>query len=253
MKVIVLSSGSKGNTTFVETDNTKILIDCGNTCKYICQKLASINVNPKDIDAILISHTHVDHIKGLQVFLHKFNTKVYLTQKMQPELSYIENYKFINSNNFNIKDITIDIIKTSHDASDSHGFILTNNNSSMVYVTDTGYINVKYHEILKNRNLYIFESNHDVEMLSNSNYPFQLRKRILSDKGHLSNYDSAKYLSEFIGDNTKYIMLAHLSKENNTQELAYETLIDRLNKTNKHVDNIIIAEQDKETELIEIW
>lgn len=253
MKVIVLSSGSKGNTTFVETDNTKILIDCGNTCKYICQKLASINVNPKDIDAILISHTHVDHIKGLQVFLHKFNTKVYMTQKMQPELSYIENYKFINSNNFNIKDITIDIIKTSHDASDSHGFILTNNNSSMVYVTDTGYINVKYHEILKNRNLYIFESNHDVEMLSNSNYPFQLRKRILSDKGHLSNYDSAKYLSEFIGDNTKYIMLAHLSKENNTQELAYETLIDRLNKTNKHVDNIIIAEQDKETELIEIW
>ncbi len=252
MKVIVLSSGSKGNTTFVETDNTKILIDCGNTCKYICQKLASINVNPKDIDAILISHTHVDHIKGLQVFLHKFNTKVYLTQKMQPELSYIENYKFINSNNFNIKDITIDIIKTSHDASDSHGFILTNNNSSMVYVTDTGYINVKYHEILKNRNLYIFESNHDVEMLSNSNYPFQLRKRILSDKGHLSNNDSAKYLSEFIGDNTKYIMLAHLSKENNTQELAYETLIDRLNKTNKHVDNIIIAEQDKETELIEI-
>lgn len=252
MKVIVLSSGSKGNTTFVETDNTKILIDCGNTCKYICQKLASINVNPKDIDAILISHTHVDHIKGLQVFLHKFNTKVYMTQKMQPELSYIENYKFINSNNFNIKDITIDIIKTSHDASDSHGFILTNNNSSMVYVTDTGYINVKYHEILKNRNLYIFESNHDVEMLSNSNYPFQLRKRILSDKGHLSNYDSAKYLSEFIGDNTKYIMLAHLSKENNTQELAYETLIDRLNKTNKHVDNIIIAEQDKETELIEI-
>lgn len=253
MKVIVLSSGSKGNTTFVETDNTKILIDCGNTCKYICQKLASINVNPKDIDAILISHTHVDHIKGLQVFLHKFNTKVYMTQKMQPELSYIENYKFINSNNFNIKDITIDIIKTSHDASDSHGFILTNNNSSMVYVTDTGYINVKYHEILKNRNLYIFESNHDVEMLSNSNYPFQLRKRILSDKGHLSNYDSAKYLSEFIGDNTKYIMLAHLSEENNTQELAYETLIDRLNKTNKHVDNIIIAEQDKETELIEIW
>lgn len=252
MKVIVLSSGSKGNTTFVETDNTKILIDCGNTCKYICQKLASINVNPKDIDAILISHTHVDHIKGLQVFLHKFNTKVYLTQKMQPELSYIENYEFINSNKFNIKDITIDIIKTSHDASDSHGFILTNNNSSMVYVTDTGYINVKYHDILKNRNLYIFESNHDVEMLSNSNYPFQLRKRILSDKGHLSNYDSAKYLSEFIGDNTKYIMLAHLSEENNTQELAYETLIDRLNKTNKHVDNIIIAEQDKETELIEI-
>ena len=252
MKVIVLSSGSKGNTTFVETDNTKILIDCGNTCKYICQKLLSINVKPKDIDAILISHTHVDHIKGLQVFLHKFNTKVYMTQKMQPELSYIENYKFINSNNFNIKDITIDIIKTSHDASDSHGFILTNNNSSMVYVTDTGYINVKYHEILKNRNVYILESNHDVDLLNNGPYPFNLRQRILGDKGHLSNYDCAKYLAEFIGNNTKYIILAHLSEENNTKELAYNTLKERLNENYQKVDKIIIAAQNEETEMIEI-
>ena len=94
------------------------------------------------------------------------------------------------------------------------------------------------------------ESNHDVEMLSNGKYPFQLRQRILSDKGHLSNYDSSKYLSSFIGDKTKYILLAHLSEENNTEELAYETLIDRLNQDNKHIDNIIIARQDEETELI---
>lgn len=252
MKVIVLSSGSKGNTTLITTKNTKILIDCGNNCKYICEKLKTLNIKPEEIDAILITHTHVDHIKGLQVFLHKYNTKVYLTEKMQLELQFVENYCLIEENNFTINDIKIDIIKTSHDTSDSQGFIITNDNKSAVYITDTGYINIKYHEMLKNKELYIFESNHDIEMLNNSKYPFHLRKRILSDKGHLSNYDSAKYLSEFIGDNTKYILLAHLSEENNTCELAYETLLDRLNICNKHVDNIIVTEQDRETELIEI-
>ena len=252
MKVIVLSSGSKGNTTLITTKKTKILIDCGNTCKYICEKLKNLNITPEEIDAILITHTHVDHVKGLQVFLHKYNTKVYLTEKMQPELKFVENYCLIEENNFTINDIKIDIIKTSHDTSDSQGFIVTSDNKSAVYITDTGYINIKYHEMLKNKELYIFESNHDIEMLNNSKYPFHLRKRILSDKGHLSNYDSAKYLSEFIGENTKYILLAHLSEENNTCELAYETLLDRLNICNKHVDNIIVTEQDRETELIEI-
>ena len=252
MKVTVLSSGSKGNTTLILTKNTKVLIDCGNTCKYICEKLKNLNIDPKEIDAILITHTHVDHINGLKVFLRKYNTKVYITEKMQPELQFIENYQIIDNHYFTINDIKVDIIKTSHDASDSQGFILTNNNKSAVYITDTGYINIKYHEQLKNKELYIFESNHDIEMLNNSNYPFHLRKRILSDKGHLSNYDSAKYLSDFIGENTKYILLAHLSEENNTYELAYETLLDRLNVCGKHVDNIIIAEQNQETELIEL-
>ena len=252
MKVIVLSSGSKGNTTLIATQKTKILIDCGNTCKYICEKLDNLKINPQSIDAILITHTHSDHINGLQVFLHKYNTKVYLTEKMMEELSFVENYSFINDNNFNINDINIDVIKTSHDASDSQGFILTNDNKSAVYVTDTGYINIKYHEMLKNKDLYVFESNHDIEMLNNGKYPFHLRKRILSDKGHLSNYDSAKYLGDFIGDKTKYILLAHLSEENNTSELAYETLLDRLNICGKHVDNIIVAEQNQETELIEL-
>ena len=96
------------------------------------------------------------------------------------------------------------------------------------------------------------ESNHDIEMLNNGSYPFNLRQRILSDKGHLSNYDSAKYLSSFIGDNTKCIMLAHLSEDNNTEELAYETLDNRLKKENIHVDKIIIAKQNKETEFISI-
>ena len=252
MKVIVLSSGSKGNTTYIEANNTKILIDAGNTCKYILNKLEEYNIDPQEIDAILITHTHSDHIKGLPVLLKKINPCVYITKKMHKELEYLENYHIIEEEQLIIKDIIVDVIKTSHDTEDSVGYIINNQDKSIVYITDTGYINKKYFDILTNRDIYIMESNHDIEMLNNSSYPFATRQRILSDKGHLSNYDSAKYLSNFIGNKTKYILLAHLSEENNTEELAYETLIDRLNKENIKINNIIIAKQNKETEFITI-
>jgi len=252
MKTIVLSSGSKGNTTYIETKEAKILIDAGNTCKYILEKLEEYHINPESIDAILITHTHVDHIKGLPVLLKKINPCVYITKKMHPYMTYLENYHIIDKETISIKDMSIEIIKTSHDTEDSVGYIINNDNKSIVYITDTGYINQKYFDILKNRDIYIIESNHDIEMLNNSSYPFATRQRILSDKGHLSNYDSAKYLSKFIGNKTKYILLAHLSEENNTKDLAYKTLIDRLEKENIHIDNIIITSQNKETDLINI-
>lgn len=252
MNVCVLSSGSKGNTTYIETKETKILIDCGNSSKYILNKLEELNVNPKEIDAILITHVHVDHIKGLQVILKHINPTVYMTKKMYPYLDYVTNYEFIENNTFAIKDIKVETIKTSHDTEDSVGYIINNGNKSVVYITDTGYINKKYFDILTNRDIYIFESNHDIEMLNNGRYPFELRQRILSDKGHLSNYDSAKYLSQFIGDKTKKIILAHLSEENNTEKLALDTLYDRLNKEKINFNNIIIAKQNKKTELIKI-
>lgn len=252
MKVSVLSSGSKGNTTYIETKQTKILIDAGNSSKYIIGKLEEIGINPKEIDAILITHTHSDHIKGLPVLLKKINPCVYMTKKMYPQLLFVENYIFIENDKITIKDLEIDVIKTSHDADDSVGYIVNNQEKSIVYITDTGYINHKYFDLLKNRNIYILESNHDIEMLNNGRYPFELRQRILSDKGHISNYDSAKYLSKFIGDKTKKIILAHLSEENNTEELAYNTLKERLAKEKIEFNDIIIAKQNKETELINI-
>ena len=252
MKVQVLSSGSKGNTTYIESEEAKILIDCGNTSKYITEKLLLQNINPQDLDAILITHVHSDHIKGLPVFSKKTNATIYMTSKMYPYLDFVKNYSFITSNKLTIKDLDIDVIKTSHDAEDSVGYIVNNNQKSVVYITDTGYINQKYFDILSNRDIYIFESNHDVEMLNNGRYPFELRQRILSDKGHLSNYDSAKYLSKFIGQNTKEIILAHLSEENNTESLALESLNDRLQKENITFNNIMIARQNEETELITI-
>ena len=251
MRVSVLSSGSKGNTTYIETDNTKILIDIGNTAKYVKEKLEEFEVDPNDLDAILITHTHQDHVKGLRVFEKQYNTLVYVSDIMLKSLDYLNNYKFLEDS-FDIKDIHVEAFKTSHDTDDSRGYVISSGDSSIVYVTDTGYINHKYFDLLSNRNLYIMESNYDVEMLNNGKYPFKLRQRILSDKGHLSNYDSAKYLSEFIGDNTKYILLAHLSEENNTEDIAYDTLIEKLKNDNIYIPDIIITKQDKETELIKL-
>lgn len=252
MKVIVLSSGSKGNTTYIETKTTKILIDIGNTCKYITEKLSTIGVTLGEINAILITHTHTDHIKGLKTFTNNYSTPIYMTEKMHPQISYVKQYKYIESSLITIGDLKVNIIKTSHDAEDSVGYIINNDDKSIVYITDTGYINKKYHPMLSNCDMYIMESNHDVEMLNNGPYPFPLRQRILSDKGHLSNHDSAKYIGDFIGPKTTNIVLAHLSHENNTPALAKETLLAKLQELNMTQIHVAIALQDQETELIEV-
>src|SRR5699024_1080680 len=112
-------------------------------------------------------------------------------------------------------------IKTSHDAKGSVGFLITEDDNSIVYITDTGYINRKYFPLLENKNIYYIESNHDEKMLMDGPYPYYLKQRIISDEGHLSNDTTAKYLKKLVGDNTKYIILAHLSEHNNKEELAY--------------------------------
>ena len=252
MRVIVLSSGSKGNTTYIESEDTKILIDIGNSCKYVTDKLKTIGIDGNEIDAILITHTHTDHIKGLKVFNKKFHPQVYITKEMVADLDFLEDYNLIDKQQLIINDLIIEVIKTSHDAPGSVGYIVNNNNKSIAYITDTGYINQTYFNKLTNKDIYIMESNHDVEMLNNCSYPFKTRQRILGDKGHLSNYDSSRYLSKFIGSKTKYIMLAHLSEENNTSSLAYETLKSRLDENDQNVEKIIIAKQNEETELIEV-
>ena len=256
MRFEVLSSGSKGNTTYIETNGTKIIVDMGNSCKYVVEKLAEIGVDPNDIDAIMLTHIHTDHTNGLKTFLKKYKTKVYLAGSMLKYLAFIDDY-FIIDNSINslvIGDINIDIVRTSHDVEDSFGYVVNNLDKSIVYITDTGYINQRYFDLLKNKDAYVIESNHDVEMLTNGKYPFELRQRILSDKGHLSNYDSAKYLAYFVGNNTKYIVLAHLSEENNTVELAHNTLINRLNNSKIDYHNIKIVEalQNKETDFIKL-
>ena len=154
--------------------------------------------------------------------------------------------------NFSIGDLNIELIHTSHDAPASVGYIIENNKKTLVYVTDTGYINRKFLSRMTEKNCYIIESNHDVKMLMNGKYPFFLQQRILSDKGHLSNKDCSRYLSTLIGDKTKYIVLAHLSEENNTPELASLELDKMLEKSNVKINKTYIAKQDESLETIEV-
>ncbi|MDD2181067.1 MAG: MBL fold metallo-hydrolase [Bacilli bacterium] len=254
IKVSILASGSKGNSTYISTETHKLLVDIGTSCLYTEKMLKSIEVKPSSIDSIFITHTHSDHINGLKVFCKKYNPTVYLTKKMHQEIITkfeIDNYVYID-NNLEIDDLNVSTIKTSHDSGESNGYIFESNEKTVVYITDTGYINKKYHKKLKNKNLYIIESNHDVEMLMNTNRPHHLKIRILGDEGHLSNNDASEYLSEFIGPKTKHIVLAHLSEEANSKTTAEKTLIEKLNGRHRELDSIIIADQNERTELIEI-
>ena len=252
MKICVLASGSKGNSSYIETDKTKSLVDLGMSAGYIAKSLKSIGVDPSEIQRVFITHAHTDHVAGLKIKKKKYHPVVYLTKKMEEELGFeIEDKVYIDDNT-SIDDLDVTVIKTSHDAADSNGYVFSSGGKSIVYITDTGYIHVKNFEKLKNKSLYVFESNHDVRLLREGKYPYYLQQRILSDKGHLSNKDSAYYLSNFIGDKTEQIILIHLSEENNKPEVALKTLLDTLEKKGVRVPDIEIAMQRESTELIEL-
>lgn len=255
MKVCVLSSGSKGNSTLVITDKVKILIDLGTTTSYVEAALNNLNVDVKEISHILITHSHVDHIKGLKVFIKRYNPVILVTEDMkkilEKELGNFR-YEYYEDKKAIIGDLTVNVIKTSHDAEESIGFVLTNNNSSMVYITDTGYINQKYFKILSNNNLYVLESNHDIKMLMDGPYPYYLKQRVQGDKGHLSNKQASDYLCKFIGDNTRKIVFAHISEHNNSYEKVIETFNEELSKNDMKFDDVLIAKQNEATEVIEV-
>jgi phosphoribosyl 1,2-cyclic phosphodiesterase len=250
MRAIILGSGSKGNSTLLIGKDKKILIDVGFSYPKMISLLSEYNVHPNDIDAILITHTHKDHIGGLSTFIKKNMTLVYTNIVMQEELLKIisEDVMRINEDEFTIGEFDIETIHTSHDAPGSVGFIIKDGSSSLVYVTDTGYINSMYLQRLKNKDAYIFESNHDINMLMTGPYPYILKQRVVSDKGHLSNEQSGNYLKELIGDKTKKIILAHLSETNNTRDIALKTVKDILNED---ID-IDTAYQDKTLDVGEV-
>lgn len=251
MKIKTLASGSKGNTSIVLCDNTKLLIDIGISYLSLKRKLEELELDLEDFNALLITHTHTDHIKGLSSLTKHSNIKIYIPEGMYEELKdklYSDNIVFIEDE-FKINAIDIELIHTSHDAPSSVGYIVTYQNKSLVYVTDTGYINRKYLAKMKEKDIYLIESNHDEKMLMEGPYPYYLKQRVISDKGHLSNKTTAKYLSSLVGDNTKYIILAHLSEKNNTEDLAKNAVTEKLK--DKNIE-ILIARQDEVGPFVEV-
>jgi len=252
MRVCVLASGSKGNITYIETKNHKILLDMGKNKKYIVDSLKAIGVDPKQIDIILISHLHSDHISALEAFIKTYKVTLCMPQEMFASLNSVKDYGHmkIYEDEIIFDDLKIYAIKSSHDAVASRNFIIEEGEHSIVQITDTGYIKSKYFNLLKNRDVYLLESNHDIEMLTHGPYPDWLKKRVLSDEGHLSNQAAGFYLSKLIGEKTKKIFLMHLSEVNNDSKIALKTVNDTLMEYKIDFKNIECAEQDNISEVI---
>lgn len=251
MQIKNIASGSKGNCSIILCNDTNIIIDMGISYLTLKRKLEENSLSFDKFNAILITHCHKDHTSGLASLIKKSNLNVYIPKKMYSELKEllpIERVVFIEDN-FIIGSIEIELIHTSHDTNCSVGYIISQQDRSLVYVTDTGYINRKFLIKMTEKNLYYIESNHDEIMLMDGPYPRFLKERVISDKGHLSNNTTAKYLKKIIGTNTKNIILAHLSEKNNTEELALNTVREKI--PNENI-NIIIATQEEGTPLIEV-
>ena len=201
MKITNLASGSKGNSTLIELDNKNILIDAGLPLSNLEIRLE--RPFPK-IDILIITHTHVDHIKGIKSIIKKYNPVIYTSEN---DLAERINYKNINHNKSVIEEgLEIELFSVSHDVP-CVGVHIKAENKEIVYVTDTGYIKNTILKEYNNKDIYILESNYEEEMLRNGRYPHHLKQRIRSDRGHISNEDSCRYLKKLIGSKTKYILL----------------------------------------------
>ncbi len=242
----VLASGSKGNATLIFNNDTSILIDFGIGKKEIEEKLSSIGKNLANLDYFLFTHAHSDHIKSYEC------TPIEKRYALKNIVPFVKDHELSCYKEYQLGSFLIMPIKASHDSNPTCGFLLKNDNEELVYLTDTGKISKRTFNLIKNKTYYIIESNHDVEMLLNSNRPAILKSRILSYKGHLSNEDSAFYMSNLIGENTKKIVLAHLSEECNTAEKALDTYHDVFALQKINLDHIEIKCASQH-EVIELW
>ena len=256
-----LYSGSSGNCLFVETPTTKILIDSGVSCKKIETALSSIDVNPASINAILVTHEHSDHVKGLSTVSKKFNIPVFATKEtfeaMPTHTQKISenNINFLNPlEKFYIQDLEILPFSIPHDAANPCGFNIIKDKTHQISIaTDIGHMTKSIVNHLENSEFILLESNYDAEVLKCCSYPFNLKTRIASDTGHLSNTMAGKTIS-YLSKNGKLktAMLGHLSKESNFPELAYQTVVDELisNCVGDNSINLSVANRDCPSKLI---
>jgi phosphoribosyl 1,2-cyclic phosphodiesterase len=254
MKTCVLASGSSGNSTYLESKESSILIDVGIPTRELQNRLSKIGKSPSEIDAIFITHEHSDHIKGVERLNKQNKVPVYLNRSTYEFTNLALNTPnfFKNDAPFEFNDLKITPRPLSHDAADPCGFKIESKGATIGILTDFGKANNKINETINQANCLILETNHDIDMLMNGPYPYLLKQRILSDKGHLSNIDSGLLIKNHASINLKTIFLAHLSKTNNTEELALGTFSTLAPKNKNIKPELIVAKQEENTEVISI-
>lgn len=255
MRMSVLASGSSGNSTYVETEKGSLLIDVGLTCKRIEEGLGQIGTSLKNIDGILITHEHSDHIKGLKVIAKRYDIPIFANDQTWQQLDRknieVPSEQKFHFNPLETKEIVgmdVQSFHVSHDAIDPQFYTFMKDGKKLSVITDTGYVSDQMKGIIKESDCFIFESNHDVDMLRMGRYPWVTKQRILSDVGHVSNEDAAHAMKDVITDRTKRIYLSHLSLDNNIKELAKMSVEQILNQYDIDTDNEIqLHHTDKST------
>ena len=243
MEVHVLASGSSGNAVYIKSDQTRILIDAGISARRITAALESIGDSPADLDAVFITHEHDDHINGLQTLLKKHRLPVYAKPDAWQAISFED--PMLNSchrgmpDSISLGSMKVEPFSISHDAADPVGFNLFSGSTKCSVATDLGFVTGGVKKALALSDIMVLESNHDLDMLRQGPYPWMLKKRILSNRGHLSNNDAGWTLAKLPRKNRTHVFLAHLSKENNRPELARTTVSDILSSQGLQLDKDI--------------
>ena len=226
MEFYTIASSSAGNASLVCHEDTHILIDAGVSCRRITQSLASLDLTLEDIDAILITHEHVDHVRALGTLQKKCAVPLYASRGTAAALDYPAErvHTFTPGDALTVGSLRALPFRTSHDARESVGYRIESDDGSLAVLTDTGYITDEAHDLALGADTLLLEANHDVEMLTTGPYPYPLKRRILGEYGHLSNEAAAEFAVECVRAGTSDILLAHLSGENNTLQLAEYTV-----------------------------
>ncbi len=256
-----LYSGSSGNSLFVETPNTRLLVDAGVSSKKIETALKSIDIDPSTIDGILVTHEHSDHVQGLGTLSRKFDLPVFVNQETldampkQKDKIPEKNIKTFKVNDkFSINDLDIKSFSIPHDAANPCGFSIFKDDKKISIATDIGHMTNSIVKNLEESLFVLLESNYDPEVLKCSSYPFNLKTRIAGPTGHLSNEMAGKTISYLLKSGLKKAMLGHLSKESNFPELAYQTVLDELisNNYDENSLSVLVASRDTHSKIIEL-
>lgn len=252
MRICSLSSGSKGNSLFIESENSRILVDAGLSCKQIKTRLQAIDIDPQTIQAVVLTHAHRDHVSGADVFSYQFKVPIYGHPDTLDTLTYL--FKRNNTiipwtGDFRIQDMVISPFRVSHDAFPTVGYLISAGRKTISVCTDLGVVTPLVKENLKMSQFLVIESNHDPEMLANGPYPWELKERITSRVGHLSNHETGELLKQILNGHMRKILLAHLSDENNLPELAKGTVLEYIG--GKHEDLVDVIKQRKISKVYE--